>query len=162
MLMFTLASSHLTFQFTLIHGPNIPGSYAILFFTALATWWEEPTHWKRPDAGKDWKQEEKRTTEDEMVGRRCHQLNAHEFERAPGDSKGQGRLACCSPWGRKELDETELNWTECEYIYPKLLIYPSLPFLAGNHKFVFFPLYFIIFCWSIVDFQYYISFRCTA
>ena len=52
------------------------------------------------------------TTEDEMVGWH-HRLNGHEFEEAPGISDGQGSLACCSPWGRKESDTTErLNWTD--------------------------------------------------
>ena len=60
---------------------------------------------KDPDAGKDWRQEEKGTTEDEMVGWH-HQLNGHEFEQAPGDGEGQGGLACCSPCGRKESDTT--------------------------------------------------------
>ena len=51
-------------------------------------------------------------TEDEMVGWQ-HQLDGHEFEQSPGDGEGQGRLACCSPWGCKELDTTErLNSTE--------------------------------------------------
>ena len=45
-------------------------------------------------------------TEDEMVGRH-HQFNGHEFEQTLGDSEGQGSLACCSPWGRKESDMTE-------------------------------------------------------
>ena len=64
-----------------------------------------------PDAGKDWRYEEKRTTEDEMVGWH-HQLNGHQFEQAPGVSDEQGSLACCSPWGHKELNTTErLNWT---------------------------------------------------
>ena len=55
---------------------------------------------KNPDAGKDRGQEEKGTTEDEMVG--WHQrLNGHEFEQAPGDGEGQGSLACCSPWGHR-------------------------------------------------------------
>ena len=67
---------------------------------------------KDPDAGKDWRQEEKGMTEDEMVGW-YHWLNGHEFEQTPGDSEGQRSLMCCSPWGRKELDMTEwLNWTE--------------------------------------------------
>ena len=66
---------------------------------------------KDPDAGKDWRQEEKGTTEDEMVGWH-HQLYGHEFEQAPGVVDGQGGLAFCSSWGRKELDTTEwLNWT---------------------------------------------------
>ena len=62
--------------------------------------------WKDPDAGKDWGQEEKETTENEMV-RWHHRLNGHEFEQAPGDGERQGSLACCSPQGRKELDTTE-------------------------------------------------------
>ena len=63
-----------------------------------------------PDAGKDWRQEEKGVTEDEMVGWH-HRLNG--CEQTPGDSEGQGSLACCSPWGCKELDTTERwNWTE--------------------------------------------------
>ena len=72
----------------------------------LATCCEELTHWKRPDAGKNRRQEEKWTTEDEMIGW-CHQLNGHEFEQCQGVGDGQGRLACCSPWGRKESDKTE-------------------------------------------------------
>ena len=58
-----------------------------------------------PDAGKDWEQEEKGVTEDEMVGWH-HWLNGHEFEQTPGVGDGQGDLACCSPWGRKESDMT--------------------------------------------------------
>ena len=65
--------------------------------------------WKDPDAGKDWRQEEKGTTEDEIVGW-CHQLNGHELGYTPG-AGGQGGLACCSSWGHKESDTTEwLNW----------------------------------------------------
>ena len=67
---------------------------------------------KDPDAGKDWKQEEKGMTEDEMVGW-YHQHAGREFEQAPGVGDWQGSLACCSPWGRKELDITErLNWID--------------------------------------------------
>ena len=67
---------------------------------------------KDPDAGKDWRQEGKRMTEDEMVGWH-HWLNGHEFEQALGVGDGQGSLACCNPWGRKESDTTErLCWTE--------------------------------------------------
>ena len=70
---------------------------------------------KDPDAGKDWGQEEKGTTEDEMIGR--HQsLNGYEFEWAPGVHDGQGSLACCSPWGCKESNMTKrLNWTELNW-----------------------------------------------
>ena len=53
---------------------------------------------KDPDAGKDWRQEEKGTTADEMVGWH-HWLSGHEFEKAPGVGDGQGSLVCCSPWG---------------------------------------------------------------
>ena len=59
---------------------------------------------KDPDAGKDGRQE-KRVTEDEMVGWH-HRLNGHEFEQILGDSVGQGSLACCSPWNRKESNMT--------------------------------------------------------
>ena len=65
---------------------------------------------KNPDAGKDWRQEEKGTTEDEMVGWH-HQLNGHEFDQALGVGDRQGGLACCSPWACKESDMTEWpNW----------------------------------------------------
>ena len=65
---------------------------------------------KDPDGGKDWRREEKGTTEDEMAGWH-HRLNRHEFEQAPAVDDGQGSLACCSPWGRKELTITEwLNY----------------------------------------------------
>ena len=68
--------------------------------------------WKDPDAGRDWGQEEKGTTEDEMVGWH-HQHNGHGFEWTQQVGDGQGGLACCSSWGCKELDMTEqLNWTE--------------------------------------------------
>jgi len=65
--------------------------------------------WKDPDSGKDWRQEEKGSTEDEVV-RWHHRLNAHEFESTPAVGDGQGGLACCSPWRRKELDMTE--WSQ--------------------------------------------------
>ena len=55
---------------------------------------------KNPDAGKDWRQEEKGATENEMV-RWHHWFNWHEFEQTLGDSEGQGRLECCGPWGHK-------------------------------------------------------------
>ena len=68
--------------------------------------------WKDPDAGKDWRQEEKEKTEDDMV--RCHHwLDGHEFEQALGVGDGQGALVCCDSRGHKESDTTErLNWTE--------------------------------------------------
>ena len=61
---------------------------------------------KDPDAGKDWRQEEKGMTEDEMVGWH-HRLNGHEFEQALGVGDGQGSLVYCSSWGRKVSDMTE-------------------------------------------------------
>ena len=67
---------------------------------------------KDPDAGKDWRWEEKGTTEDEMRGWH-HRLDGHGFGWTPGVGDGQGGLVCCSPWGHKELDMTErLNWPE--------------------------------------------------
>ena len=60
---------------------------------------------KDPDAGKDRRQKEKGIPEEEMVGWH-HQLNGHEFDLVPGDSEGQGCLACCSPW-KQELDSKE-------------------------------------------------------
>ena len=67
---------------------------------------------KDSDAGRDWGQEEKGTTEDEMAGWH-HWLDRHEFEWTPGVGDGQGGLACSDSWGPKESDTTErLNWTE--------------------------------------------------
>ena len=60
---------------------------------------------KDPDGRKDWRQEEKGATEDEMTGWH-HWLNGHEFEQALGDGEGQGSLACCSPWGHKGSNMT--------------------------------------------------------
>ena len=69
---------------------------------------------KDSDTGRDWGQEAKGTTEDEMAGWH-HWLDGHEFEQASGVGDGQESLACCSPRGHKELDMTErLNWTESE------------------------------------------------
>ena len=71
---------------------------------------------KDPDAGRDWVQEEKGTTEDEMAGWH-HWLYGHEFGWTLGVGDWQGGLTCCNSWGRKELDTTErLNWTEGLYI----------------------------------------------
>ena len=61
---------------------------------------------KDPNAGKDWRQEEKGTTEDEMAGWH-HRLDGHEFEQTLGVGDGQGGLACCDSWGHKESDMTE-------------------------------------------------------
>ena len=73
---------------------------------------EELTHLKWPWCWEDWKQEEKGTTEDEMVGWH-HWLNGHGFGWTLGVSDGQWGLVCCGSWGRKESDMTEQqNWTE--------------------------------------------------
>ena len=84
--------------------------------------------WKDPDAGKDWGQEEKGTTEDEMVG--CHlQLKGHHS----GGGDGQGGLACCSPWAGKHLDMTErLNWTEGKMRFPGDSVVKNLPASGGD------------------------------
>jgi len=75
------------------------------------------------DAGRDWGQEEKGTTEDEMAGWH-HRLDWCEFEWTPGDGDGQGGLACCDSWGHKESDMTErLNWTELLYNIVLVLAY---------------------------------------
>ena len=95
-------------------------------------WAPDVKNWligKDLDAGKDWRQEEKGTTKDEMVGWH-HQLDGHEFEQAPGVGDGQGGLACCSPQGQKESDMTEqLNWTKLLMEVMAIVsraIYPSL------------------------------------
>ena len=70
---------------------------------------------KDSDAGRDWGQKEKGTTEDEMAGWH-HWLDGRESEWTPGVGDGQGGLACCDSWGRKQLDTTErLNWTELNW-----------------------------------------------
>ena len=79
---------------------------------------EAPTLWppdekswlirKEPDTGKDWRQKEKWTAENKMVGWH-HRLNGHEFEQVLGDDKGQGSLACCSPWGHKRVGHELYN-----------------------------------------------------
>ena len=72
---------------------------------------------KDSDAGRDWGQEEKGTTEDEMAAW-DHQLDGRGFGRTPGVGDGQGGLACCDSWGCKESDTTErLNWTELNWIF---------------------------------------------
>ena len=81
---------------------------------------------KDPDAGKDWRQEEKEIEEDEMIGWH-HWLDGHEFEQALGDGGGQGSLMCYSCWGLKQLEMTEwLKWIEgmhmC-YVYNIMIIW---------------------------------------
>ena len=81
---------------------------------------------KGPDVWKDWRQEEKRTTEDEMVGQH-HQLDRHDFEQTLGDGEGQGSLSCGSPWGYKESNITEQKFP-C--LFQVLSLFGSLL----NHK----------------------------
>ena len=111
---------------------------------------------KDPDAGKDWKQEEKGMTEDEMFGWH-HRLDGHEFEQAPGVGDGQGSLECCSPWGHKELDMTEkLNWTELMFIIEEV----------GNLnriKFIFFYNFYSSFFWNdMFLLKWHVSFEMTC
>ena len=91
---------------------------------ALILWPPDVKNWligKDPHAGKDWRQEEKGMTEDEMFGWH-HWLGGHEFEQALGVGDGQGSLVCCSPWARKELNMTEwLNWTDWEKSWQNLV-----------------------------------------
>ena len=98
-----------------IQPVNPKGTQPWIFIGRTDAEAEAPTRWppdaksqligKDPDAGKDWGQEEKGLTEDEMVGWH-HRLNGHESEQTLGESQGQGSLACCSPWDLKELDMT--------------------------------------------------------
>ena len=86
---------------------NAKGKALILWPPDVKNW----LIWKDPDAGKNWRQEEKGTMEDEIIEWH-HWLHAQEFEQVPGVGDGQGSLMCCSPWGHKESDTTEwLNWT---------------------------------------------------
>ena len=87
----------------------------------LVLWPRHAKSWltgKDSDAGRDWGQEEKGMTEDEMAGWQ-HWLDGHESEWTLGVDDGQGGLVCCDSWGRKESDTTEqLNWTELRLLYP--------------------------------------------
>ena len=76
---------------------------------------------KDSDAGRDWGQEEKGMTEDEMAGWH-HWLDGREFEWTPGDGDEQGGLACCDSWHRKESDTTErLNWTDRDTVRDNII-----------------------------------------
>ena len=92
----------------IIGGTDVETETPILWPPDVKNW----LIWKDPDAGIDWGQEQKGTTEDEMVGWH-HRLNGHGFEWTPGVGDRQGGLECCGSWGCKESDTTErLNWTE--------------------------------------------------
>ena len=105
-----------------IKAVNPQGNQSWIFIGRIDAEAEAPVLWsldskswligKDPHAGKDLRQEEKETTEDETV-RWYHWLIEHEFEQASGGGDGQGSLTCCSPWGCKESDMAEhRNWTE--------------------------------------------------
>ena len=102
---------------------------------------------KDSDAGRNWGQEEKGTTEDEMAGLH-HRLDGHESEWTPGVGDGQGCLECCNSWLRKESDMTEwLNWTDSFILIlglHRLLVVKNLPFSAGDLSRRFHP-----FVWKI-------------
>ena len=90
---------------------------------------------KDSDPGRDWGQEEKRTTEDEMAGWR-HGLDGREFVWTLGVGEWQGGLACCDSWGCKESDTTEwLNWTELSGTFKLLLMILSLCTVLGLNSF---------------------------
>ena len=101
-----------------IGGTDVEVETPILWAPDAKSW----LIWKDPDAGKDWVQEEKWMTEDEMVGWH-HGLKRHGFGWTLGVCDGQGGLACCGSWGRKELDTTErLNWLKMFFLLIKLQI----------------------------------------
>ena len=94
---------------------------------------------KDSDAGRDWRQEEKGMTEDEMAGWH-HWLDGRESEWTLGVSDGQGGLECCDSWGRKESDTTEqLNWTELMGLDTMIFVFWMLSFkpVFSLHSFTF-------------------------
>ena len=105
---------------SLVPGPEAKSSSEIMNSTSFTTSY----HWERL------KEEEKGRTEDEMV-RWHHPLDGCDFELAPEVGDGQGSPACCSPWGRKELDITEqLTWTECHKKPSLFSIFPFFVFYS--------------------------------
>ena len=89
---------------------------------------------KDSDAGRDWGQEEKGTTDDEVAGWH-HRLDGHEFGWIPGVGDGQAGLACCSSWGLKESDMTQRpNWTEISFVHFQILDY--FPFWRHRHLWI--------------------------
>ena len=119
-------------------SPGISLKGMMLKAEAPVLWPPHAKSWligKDPDAGRDWGQEEKGTTEDETAGWH-HGLDGRESEWTLGDGDGQGGLACCDSWGCKESDTTErlnwteLNWTELTYLVISLVIYLSNEYIA--------------------------------
>ena len=106
-------------SYVFIRGTDVEAETLILWPPDAKSW----LIWKDPDAGKDWGQEEKGMTEDEMAGWH-HRLNGSESEWTPGVCDGQGGLVCCSSWGRKESDMTEqLNWIGTSWHMQNVTIY---------------------------------------
>ena len=102
-------------------GCSLEGLMLKLTLQSFGNWADAKSWfiWKDPDAGKDWRQEEKVMTEDEMVGWH-HWHSGHGFGWTRGVGDGQGGMACCGSWGLKESDVTEqLNWTEDRLIREK-------------------------------------------
>ena len=101
-----------------IEGTDVEAETPILWSPDAESW----LIWKDPDAGKDWGQEEKEMTEDEMVGWH-HWLDGHGFGWTLGVDDGQGGLVCCSSWGCKESDKNErLKWTELKYFLTRWMV----------------------------------------
>ena len=129
-------------------GPVWHSSFNLAWCTGFLSWlWEtvlhslstgfcfrlpgfESTHWKDSDAGRDWGQEEKGTTEDEMT-RWHYWLDGRESQWTPGVGDRQGGLACCNSWGRKESDTTErLIWSDLIWMTVKPWASQLLPLLS--------------------------------
>ena len=118
---------------------DISPEYSLLFWRTDVEaetpilWPPDAKNWligKDPDAGKDWRQEEKGTTEDEIVGWH-HWLNEHEFGWTPGVSDGQRSLGCCSPWGSQTVRH---DWaTNLKWYIPKLGLYPGKNMVGSHH-----------------------------
>ena len=94
-----------------IGGTDVEAETPVLWLPDAKSW----LIWKDSDDGKDWGQEEKRMTEDEIVGWH-HWHDGHGFGWTPGVGDGQGGLVCCDSWGREELDMTD-HWTELKFYF---------------------------------------------
>ena len=119
-----------------IQPVHFKGDQSCVFFgmtegktETLILWPPHAKSWligKDSDAGRDWRQEEKGTTEDEKA-RWHHRLDGHEFEWTPGVGGGQRGLVCCGSWGCKESNMTErLKWTELNWTYFHIHTIPDL------------------------------------
>ena len=128
--------SRVPWDFKEIQPDHPKGDQSWIFIERTAAEAETPILWppdaknwligKEPDAGKDWRQEEKGMTEDKMVGW-DHWLTGHESEQTPGVGDGQGSLVCCNPWGCKELDTTEWQyWKSMQIMICPILLFTEL------------------------------------